>query len=162
MKTHTFFRLMVPGIFLLGFASAFAQSDEAAIDQADVWAQIEQQWNFVEKNDTKWIDKLLVDDFSGWGNDSPAPRNKASTRMWTRFNNEMSQMVAHELYPLSIVVHNDVAVAHYLYTSATKQKAKDGKIETENGRYTDILVRTEDGWKFIAWSGGSKTDAANP
>jgi len=23
-----------------------------------------------------------------------------------------------------------------------------------NGRYTDILVRKEDGWKFIAWHGG--------
>ncbi|MGI9235181.1 MAG: YybH family protein [Woeseiaceae bacterium] len=155
MKIHNALRLIVPGIVLLGFSSAFAQTDDQVSDQADVWAQIEQQWNAVEKRDTKWIDRLLTEDFSGWGNDSPAPRNKASTKMWTRFNNEISEMVAHELYPLSIVVHNDVAIAHYMYSSASKQKSKDGKIETTNGRYTDILVRTDEGWKFIAWSGGS-------
>ena len=33
-------------------------------------------------------------------------------------------------------------------------KDKEGEIEMTNGRYTDILVRTEDGWKFIAWHGG--------
>ena len=155
MKRHNLIRLMVPGVFLLCFSSAFAQTDDQVSDQADDWAQIEGQWNAVEKGDSKWIDKMLTDEFSGWGSDSPAPRNKASTRMWTRFNNELTQMVAHELYPLSIIVRNDIAVAHYLYTSATKQKTKEGKIETVNGRYTDILVRTDDGWKFIAWSGGS-------
>lgn len=155
MKLHNVLRVVLPGVILLGFSAAFAQTDDQVNDQADVWAQIELQWNSVEKQDSKWIDKLLVDDFSGWGKEAPAPRNKASTKMWTRFNNETSQMVAHELYPLSIIVHDDVAVAHYLYSSATKQKARDAEVKTSNGRYTDTLVRTDDGWKFIAWSGGS-------
>jgi len=155
VNLHNVFRLVLASIFLLGIATASAQVDDQVSDQADVWSQIERQWNAAEKNDVKWIDSMLTEDFSGWGKSSPAPRNKASTRMWTRFDNEISQMVAHELYPLSIVVNDNVAIAHYLYSSATRQKGKDGKIETENGRYTDILVRTDDGWKFIAWSGGS-------
>lgn len=155
MKRHNALRLIAPAFLLLGFTTAFGQTDELVADQADVWAQIEQQWNSVEKEGTKWIDKMLVDEFSGWGSESPAPRTKASTKMWTRFNNENSEMVAHELYPLSIVVHNDVAVAHYLFTSATREKSKDGETKTSNGRYTDVLIRTEDGWKFIAWSGGT-------
>ncbi|MGB5719493.1 MAG: nuclear transport factor 2 family protein [Woeseiaceae bacterium] len=155
MNLHNVLRLIVSGVLLLGFTSVLAQTDEQVNDQADVWAQVELQWNLVEKNDSKWTEKLLTEDFSGWGKGSPAPRNKASTKMWTRFNNETSQMVAHELYPLSIVVHDDVAIAHYLYSSATKKKDKDGKIESTNGRYTDILVRTDNGWKFIAWSGGA-------
>jgi ketosteroid isomerase-like protein len=60
--------------------------------------------------------------------------------------------VAHELYPLAIVVHGDVAVAHYLYTSAFKRR--DGDVEVNNGRYSDVLVRTPDGWKFLSWHGG--------
>ncbi len=137
-----------------GTANAQTTSNDPVNDQADVWAQIEQQWSEEERGDNKWMDKLLTDDFSGWGNGSPAPQNKTSTKMWNRFNEKISQMVAHELYPLSIVVHGDVAVAHYLYTSANEQKKKDGGIETVNGRYTDILVRTDDGWKFLAWAGG--------
>ena len=72
--------------------------------------------------------------------------------MWNRFNVKVSKMVAHELYPLGIVINGDVGIAHYLYTSATEDK--DGKIETSNGRYTDVLLRTDDGWKFVAWHGG--------
>ena len=129
---------------------AFAQ--EAANDQADVWLVIEDQWNADEKGDKKWPDRLITDDFSGWEKDSPAPRSKTSTKMWDRFGDELGKMVAHELYPLSIVVHGDVAIAHYLYSSA--YQPKDGDIEMTNGRFSDVLVRTESGWKFLAWHGG--------
>lgn len=157
MKIYDVFKIILTSVFLLAAGNAMAQASpvDTVDDQADVWAIIEAQWNAEEKGDKKWMDRLLTDDFSGWGKESPAPRGKASTKMWDRFNEEVSQMVAHELYPLSIVVHDDIAIAHYLFTSANKSKSKDGKIETSNGRYTDILVRTNEGWKFIAWSGGS-------
>lgn len=157
MKIYKVFNIILTSVFLLAAGNAMAQATpvDTVDDQADVWAIIEAQWNAEEKGDKKWMDRLLTDDFSGWGKESPAPRGKASTKMWDRFNEEVSQMVAHELYPLSIVVHDDIAIAHYLFTSANKSKSKDGKIETSNGRYTDILVRTNEGWKFIAWSGGS-------
>ena len=136
--------------------AAQAQESDAVSDQADVWAVVENQWNAQEKGDRKWVDELLTEDFTGWGKESPAPRGKASTKMWNRFAAQISEMVAHELYPLSINVNGDVAIAHYLYTSATKDK--DGEIETDNGRYTDVLLRTSDGWKFIAWHGGPDDD----
>ena len=120
--------------------------------QADVWATIEAEWNLAAKGSTRWIDDYLADDFVGWGRNAPAPRNKLSTRMWTRFENTQGKVVAHELYPLSIVVRDDTAIAHYLYTSAFEDR--DGNVEVSNGRYTDILVLEEDGWKFIAWHGG--------
>ena len=129
-----------------------AQAQEDTDDQADVWSVVEKQWDADEKGDKKWIDRMLTDDFSGWGNESPAPRSKASTKMWDRFNDSQGKTVAHELYPLAIVVHGDVAVAHYLYSSAFQDK--DGEVEVNNGRYSDILVRTDDGWKFLAWHGG--------
>jgi len=156
MKSITKLSCVLTAVFLFGNTTALAQTatDSQLDDQADVWAQVEAQWTAEEKGDNKWMDKLLTEDFSGWGKGSPAPRGKSSTKMWNRFNEQISNMVAHELYPLSIVVHGDVAVAHYMYTSANKQKSRDGKIETINGRYTDILVRTDDGWKFLAWAGG--------
>jgi len=143
-------KLVLTSVFLLSFTSAFAQ--ETSDDSADVWSVIEEEWNADEKGDRKWPDRLLTDDFSGWGKDSPAPRSKSSTKMWDRFGEQLGKMVAHELYPLSIVVHDDVAVAHYLYSSAFE--SKDGDIEMSSGRYTDVLVRSDDGWKFLTWHGG--------
>jgi hypothetical protein len=142
--------LLVTGVFLL--ASGAANAQDSASDEADVWATIEGQWEAAEKGNNEWMDELLSDDFSGWGSGSPAPRSKSSTRMWDDFNNSQSKTLEHELYPLAIVVHADVAVAHYFYTIAVEDK--DDKVEVKNGRYTDVLIRTEEGWKFIAWHGG--------
>jgi len=150
MRTIDKLKLTLFSVLLTAFGSAAAQ--DTLDDQADVWATVEEQWAADEKGETKWIDRLLADDFSGWGNDSPAPRNKSSTRMWDRFNDEQGNTVMHELYPLAIVVHDDVAVAHYLYSSAYEDK--EGKVKMNKGRYSDVLIRTDDGWKFIAWHGG--------
>ena len=60
--------------------------------------------------------------------------------------------MTHELYPLSFVVHGDMAVVHYLYTLAVQ--TRDKKVVVTNGRYTDVLVRDGTQWKFISWHGG--------
>lgn len=150
MTTTTRLIATLAAIALLPVSLAYAQN---ADDQADVWATVEAQWNADEDGDSKWLDTMLTNDFSGWGKDSPAPRNKASTKMWDRFAEKQGKTVAHELYPLGIVVHGDVAIAHYLYTMAFEDK--DEKVEVTNGRYTDVLVRTDDGWRFLSWHGGA-------
>lgn len=150
MKNNVTLRIVLFGVSLFSFA--LLQAQEATDDSADVWSAVEAQWAAEEKGDKKWIARLLTDDFMGWSKNSPAPRGKQSTEMWDRFNDQQGNMVAHELYPLSIVVHDDVAVAHYLYTNANEDK--NGEVKMSNGRYTDVLVRGEDGWKFLAWHGG--------
>lgn len=151
MKTTTLFVLA----FLLAgiFSHASAQESD---DQADVWATIEAQWNAEEKGDKKWMERMLSDNFSGWGTNSPAPRDKAATQMWDRYTDSQGKMAAHELYPLAIIVDGDVAVAHYLYSTAYEEKGGDA--EFNNGRYTDVLIRSDAGWKFIAWHGGDDDD----
>lgn len=143
-------KLISIGLCLVLSGTAFAQ--DVANDQADVWSVVERQWEAVEKGDKTWTERFLVDDFSGWQKNSPAPRDKSSTQMWDRFSATQGSVVAHELYPLAIIVHGDVAVAHYLYTSAFKDSEDD--VEVNNGRFSDILVRTGDGWKFLSWHGG--------
>lgn len=150
MNFNNKLRLVLAAAFLMASGTAIAQ--DANNDQADVWATIEGQWEAEERGDKDWMEELLLENFSGWRKNSPAPRSKASAIMWDRFTDEQGEMVAHELYPLAIVVEGDVAIAHYLYSSA--YESKDDETEMNNGRYTDILVRTDDGWKFIAWHGG--------
>ncbi len=151
MKTKDLLKLVLIGVCLTGFTSAYAQT--SANDQTDAWTVIEEQWDAQEDDDEDWADALLTDDFTGWVKESPAPRSKSSLKLWDRVSDMQGKMVAHELYPLSIVVNGDVAVAHYLYRGAFESKA--GSLELRNGRYTDILVRTDDGWKFLAWHGGA-------
>ena len=143
-------------IALLISLPTFAQENT---DAADVWGVVFEQWQQEQDHEKQrrdkpsWVDDLLDDEFVGWGKESPAPRTKSSVKMWDRFDHTQGKMLQHEIYPLSVVVKGDVAVAHYLYTSA--YESKDGEVEMNNGRYTDVLIRTEDGWKFIAWHGGA-------
>jgi ketosteroid isomerase-like protein len=140
-------------LILLGALLASAtMAQDTTDDEADVLLTIEREWEASQKGDQDDIDDMLTQDFMGWEKSSPAPRSKNSNSQWRRFNEQMGRVVRYELYPLSITVHGDVAVAHYLYSTAFK--SEDGEIEMSNGRYTDVLVRTEDGWKFFAWHGG--------
>lgn len=147
-----FSQLLLIAVAVLLASSGNVIAQDEVSDAADVWATIEGQWVAAEKKDDKALDNYLVEDFSGWARNAPAPRSKASTRMWDKFNDGQGSTIKHELYPLAIHIHDDVAVAHYLYTVAVEDK--DDKVEVNNGRYTDVLVRTEDGWKFLAWHGG--------
>ena len=150
MKANQMLRLVLTSMLLCGFSTVMA--DDSTDESANVWAVVEEEWNASAKGDQKSIERLLSDDVAVWDIESPAPRNKASIKMWNRFQQRLGKTVAHELYPLSIIVHGDTAVAHYLYSSAFENK--DGDIKMSSGRYTDILVRSEDGWKFLAWHGG--------
>ena len=132
------------------FSGAFAQ--DAGDDEASVLLAVERIWNAEQAGDHDDVDDMLAADFMGWGKNSPAPRSKTSMSNWNRFSEQIGRVARYELYPLSVTIHGDVAVAHYLYSVAFK--AADGDIELSSGRYTDILVRTDDGWKFIAWHGG--------
>lgn len=139
---------------LLGtFFLAAAIAQETGDDAADVLLAIGEQWEAQQKGDEDWPERMLADNFMGWGKNSPAPRSKTSTINWNRFDEKLGHVVQHELYPLSVTIHGDVAIAHYLYTSAFEDRNEE--IKMRNGRYTDILIRTEDGWKFIAWHGGA-------
>ena len=89
-----------------------APAPDAADDYVAVWSVIEEQWESAQRGDRRWVEQLLSADFSGWGNKAPAPRDKASTRMWNDFDVKQNKGLAHELYPQSTVIHGDMAVAH--------------------------------------------------
>jgi len=145
---------VLSGIVILGSSSALLAQD--AHDDAAVLFVIEQQWEANEKGDSRWIDNLLAEDFTGWINGTPAPRTKESIRKWEKFESKQWDGIEHELYVLSLVVHGDTAVAHYLYSNAGKN-AK-GETEVNHGRFTDVLVRIEGEWKLFAWHGGQDAD----
>lgn len=138
---------------LVAFASGATVSAQDVSDDSAVWSVIERSWQAERDGNHEWIETSLSANFVGWENDAPAPRDKASTRLWNTFSSRQVEMLEYELYPLSIIVHGDMAVAHYLFSSANKQKGEP--VAMSNGRYTDVLVRVGGEWKFIAWHGGT-------
>jgi len=149
MRNKKIILILVGGLLLYSGPPAIAQ--DSASDEADVILAIEEQWRKDQDGDD-WAEDSLSDDFSGWQKNAPVPRNKRSVKLWDRFRETQGRTVEHELYFQSVIIHGDVAVAHYLYTAAFQNKEKETTVK--NGRYTDVLIRTDDGWKFLAWHGG--------
>ena len=108
MNVSTKFALVVLGTALFSAANAQDTHD----DEADVLLTIEREWEAGLKDDQDAVDEMLTSDFMGWSKDSPAPRSKTSTSKWSRFAEQMGRVVRYEIYPLSITINGDVAVAH--------------------------------------------------
>jgi len=153
MKINQALGAIIGTLVLVTSGNVLAQ---ATTDDAAVWSVVERQWEASQQGDSKWVDTLLAEDFTGWSNANPTPRTKESVRMWQKFESKQWDGEMHELYPLSIVVHGDMAVAHYLYSNAGEDA--EGETRVINGRFTDVLVRIDGEWKFIAWHGGSDGD----
>jgi len=79
------------------------------------------------------------------------PRDKSSTKRWTKYGEANSKTLEQELNPVGIVVEGSVAVVHYYYSEAVENRK--GERETAHGRFTDILVKDGQRWLFLAWRG---------
>ncbi len=144
---------------LLASLSTAAVAQTWSAEQLGVWGVIDAQWQASMAKDETWPNRFLHDQFRGWANENPAPRDKSSTERWTRYGDENSTTLMQELFPLNIIVHGNTAVAHYLYSTATENRK--GERRTTHGRYTDILVRDGDRWRFVAWHGGDDPGSEN-
>ena len=133
-----------------GIAPSFGQtwSDK----QLDVWNVIEDQWKTTMEKDTTGLDKYLHEKFLGWDNQNPMPQDKSSAKKWHRYVTQNSTRLIQELYPVGIIVHGNTAVAHYFYSQASQNRK--GERKTVHGQYTDILVKENGKWRFLAWRGG--------
>jgi hypothetical protein len=121
-------------------------------EQIEVWNVIEAQWKASMEKDATWTAKYLHEKFLAWSDESPMPRDKSSYHKWGRYGMENSTTLLQELYPVGIVVHGNTAVAHYFYSEASENRKDERK--TVHGRYTDILVKENGTWRFLAWHGG--------
>ncbi|MGI9182130.1 MAG: nuclear transport factor 2 family protein [Longimicrobiaceae bacterium] len=125
--------------------------------QQEVWGAVQAQWQASMAKDTGWMERFLHRDFRGWTAGEPAPRDKESAGRWARYEMESGSTVVQDLVPMAIVIHGNTAVVHYHYSQA--QTDREGKHRTVHGRYTDTLVKENNQWRFLAWSGGAP-DAA--
>lgn len=120
--------------------------------EMEVFKTIKGQWAAVMEKDFDKANEYLHESHLGWDYREPIPRNKEAVDEWLRYLNEEGKSNLIELAPVGFVIQGKTAVAHYYYSLAVEPK--DAPRKTVHGRFTDVLMKTDDGWKFIAWHGG--------
>jgi Domain of unknown function (DUF4440) len=121
-------------------------------DQKEVWAFEEQQWQMSKDHDSTWIEKMVHPNVKYWDNGQAMPQDKASLTRWNRYTSADQDVLEQELFPVSMTITGNLAVAQYYYQTARENYKKER--ETVHGHYTDILLKENGKWSFIAWAGG--------
>ena len=151
MRAHRFYCVVT--LMALIILTSSLNSQEWSQSQLEVWRTIRAQWEASKEQDATWPEVYLHPSFLGWSDDNPMPRNKASVQKWQRYEMETSKTLEQELSPVGIVVEGNVAIAHYYFSSAIENYK--GERKTIHGRFTDILTKEGERWRFLAWRGGA-------
>ena len=93
------------------------------------------------------------DDFVGWRLEDPVPRTKESSKMIDLYLAETSETKASALRPLSVKVYGNMAIIHYYYMGIVA--VQGGEDERITYRWTDIMIKEDGKWQWIADHGGS-------
>ena len=145
-KLYVLLVLLAPFILVLN-----VQAQQWSLEQQEVWKTIDAQWQ-ADKDGKDWVEEFVHSDCMGWSNSVPMPRDKATMNRWLKAYKSISKTLEYQIFPLSIVVKGDVAIAHYYYRSLNE--SYDGKKISENGRYTDTWYKEGSKWLLLGWQGG--------
>jgi ketosteroid isomerase-like protein len=121
-------------------------------EQQEIWRLEEQQWRMAAAKDLTWIETMVHPNLNFWQADQPTPRNKASLSRWEKYTSANNTVLEQELFPISVTITGNVAVAQYRYQVAREDYKKER--ETVTGRYTDVFIKEGGRWLFITWAGG--------
>jgi ketosteroid isomerase-like protein len=143
--------LTIALFFGLGLSSLYAQEWSPA--QKEVWKNVNDYWAVMAKGDLNGFLEYFHSDYVGWENGDVLPSTKEESRKWINYAYQGVKIPIYEIKPLAIKIYGDVAFVHYYYT--TVKETQDGKKSTENGRWTDILLKQGNKWVLIGDHGGS-------
>ena len=133
---------------LVGAASAQSWSPE----QQELWKLEEQQWKMAAAKDLSWMDTMVHPNLRFWETGAPMPRDRNSLKHWARYDSDNSTVLEQEIFPISATITGNVAVVQYHYMVASEDHKKERRMVT--GQYTDVLIKENGRWLFIAWAGG--------
>jgi Domain of unknown function (DUF4440) len=136
---------------LCAYSEASAAQTWSA-EQQEVWKFEEQQWKLEAAKDASWIDTMVHPNLKYWATGQPMPRDKASLKRWSRVGYEDSTVREQEIFPISATITGNIAVVQYRYMVAGENYKKER--ETVTGHYTDVLIKENGRWLFLAWEGG--------
>ncbi len=148
--------LLVAVAALLVALPSVVRAGEWSAEQKEVWEAIETCASHFEAKDEEAVLDCIHDDFSGCLYSQPVPRSKASFEKVGLYFMKTRDIVASDLRPIDIMVYGNFAIAHYFFVEVSKDQ--NGKESTEQGRWTDILIKEDGKWRWIADHGGPRSE----
>ena len=136
----------------LPMAVAPAFSQEWSPAQKDVWKNVEHYWSLGAEEKLEELLGYFDEEYMGWSYEQVLPYGKASVKKWSSHFYETSEPLLHEIKPVAIEIHGDVALVFYYFTSYYKNE--EGKHKTRQGRWIDILKKQGDKRVLIGDHGG--------
>lgn len=118
-------------------------------EQKEVWAGVEAYWAVGMSVD---FINYFDDSYSGWNYEIETPHTKADAQKYINYRTNKGKRAYYIITPAKIWVNGNFAYVHYYYTEVTE--GLDGKPITENGRWTDILMKKDGKWIMVGDHGG--------
>ncbi len=78
------------------------------------------------------------------------PMDKSSLLRNRKYTSKNSEMLFYDLQLTGVAVQGNTAVVNYYFTN--ERKDAEGKIKKYSGRLTDILIKENSKWKYLARS----------
>src|SRR5271157_5997792 len=113
---------LTAALLVLGTLAGAASAQTSSPDQQEVWKVEQQQWKMSAAKDSSWIDTLLLPSLRYWETGAPMPRDKASLKHWSHYDNESSTVLEQELFPISTTITGNVAVVQYYSLTARENQ----------------------------------------
>jgi ketosteroid isomerase-like protein len=140
-------------VVILIFAGSSVSEQEWSKEQKEAWKLIETFWEFYSAKDAEGCLACFHQDYMGWSYRDKLPHNKLSLEESIKFNLENYSTDSYEIKPVAISIFDDVAIVHFNYSGVYSDTA--GNTGSYKGRMTDILIKQDGKWVFIADHGGS-------
>jgi ketosteroid isomerase-like protein len=147
-------RAVIGALSLVVILPITARAQGWSAEQQDVWRTVEAYWGHLTRGEVAEFTSYFHDNFSGWVYNADRPRTKEDVVASAQDLVADYTFLRHEINPVGVMVHGDVAVAHYYFSYEVEDAS--GAVTHEEGRWTDVLVREGDIWMCIGDHGGSR------
>lgn len=140
---------LIPGALIQNKLSA----QEWSAAQKEVWKVENDCWAAFSKGDQAGFLEFFHPDYLGWDDNSPLPNTKTDTQKWFAVFMQGNKVLLYDIKPVGIRVFGDFAIVDYYYSLVNSDG--DGKKKAEEGRWTDVLMKTGGKWQLIGDNGGA-------
>ena len=135
---------MLPNIMI---GQSFSKAEQEVIEG------VESYWADFNSKDKKRWQNVFHDSYKGWSVENEYINTKKDNIKWNDYTWGKDESLFWHITPIGVVLHDDIAVVHYYYTTISKNK-KNGKKTTEKGKWTDVIINDRGKWKLVADHGG--------